>query len=212
MSDSESAENLLEQVEADAIQLQRTLHACARCTLMAVGRNLHLADDACLEVSLKTAIPLSGGIAGVRKQCGGLVGGIMAIGMGMVKYDARTSNPEARKPVMAAAKQFYRWFEREFGNSDCYDIRDIHVGKILRSGGSRRAEEVRGSRWKRVLREGGRQSCQEGGGAHPRGAEGIRSEQIDTGFPVGVPSAVRYSSASVQHSISERLRPLSFAR
>ena len=126
-----SRQQLLDRVEQDAMCLQRDLHACARCTLLAVGRNLHLADETCLEVSLKTAIPLSGGIAGVRKQCGGLIGGIMAIGLGMVKYDARTSNPEARKPVMAASKQFYRWFEREFGNSDCYDIRDIHLGRFF---------------------------------------------------------------------------------
>lgn len=126
-----SRELLLDKVEADAAQLQKTMHACARCTLMAVGRHLKLADEDALEVALKTAIPLSGGVAGVRKQCGGLIGGIMAIGMGMVTYDARTDNPQARKPVMAAAKQFYRWFEREFGHADCYDIRDIHVGRFF---------------------------------------------------------------------------------
>lgn len=131
MGADQSREQLLEQVEKDAAQLQRELHACARCTLYAVGRNLRLADDASLEIALKAAIPLSGGIAGARKQCGGLVGGVMAIGLGLVNYDARTANPVARKPVMAAAKTFYRWFEREFGHSDCYDIRDIHLGRFF---------------------------------------------------------------------------------
>ena len=131
MSCDKPRELLLEQVEMDAAQLQRKLHACARCALFAVGRDLGLADDASLEVALKTAIPLSGGIAGARKQCGGLIGGVMAIGLGLVTYDARTSNPEARKPVMAAAKRFYRWFEAEFGHSDCYDIRDIHLGRFF---------------------------------------------------------------------------------
>ncbi len=124
-------EQLLERIEQDGGQLQRDLHACARCTLLAVGRNLNLADDACLEVALKTAIPLSGGIAGTRNECGALVGGVMAIGLGLVSYDARTANPEARKPVMAAAKRFYRWFEREIGHADCYDIRDIHLGRFF---------------------------------------------------------------------------------
>jgi len=131
MSADESRERLLEQVRLDAAQLQRELHACARCTLFAVGRGLQLADAASLEVALKTAIPLSGGIAGTRKQCGALIGGVMAIGLGLVKYDARTSNPAARKPVMVAAKRFYRWFETEFGHSDCYDIRDIHLGRFF---------------------------------------------------------------------------------
>jgi len=131
MGANESRERLLQQIETDTAQLQRELHACARCTLFGVGRDLKLADDACLEVALKTAIPLSGGIAGARKQCGGLVGGVMAIGLGLVTYDARTANPAARKPVMAAARKFYRWFEAEFGHSDCYDIRDIHLGRFF---------------------------------------------------------------------------------
>jgi len=141
----------LDRIEAEAYELQQTLHACARCTLLAVGRDLKLADEDSLEIALKTAIPLSGGIAGVRKQCGGLIGGIMAIGMGMVTYDARTSNPEARKPVMTAAKQFYRWFEREYGNSDCYDIRDIHVGRFFDPGD---AEEL-----KKYEAAGGNEFC-----------------------------------------------------
>lgn len=124
-------EALLERIEADAAQLQRELHACARCTLLAVGRNLELTEDTCLEAALKTAIPLSGGIAGTRNQCGALIGGVMAIGLGMVEYDARTANPEARKPVMAAAREFYRWFEREFGHADCYDLREIHLGRFF---------------------------------------------------------------------------------
>lgn len=131
MAADTGGEELLQRIETEAAQLQHELHACARCTLLAVGRNLALADEACLEVSLKAAIPLSGGIAGTRNQCGALIGGVMAIGLGMVQYDARTANPEARKPVMAAAKRFYRWFEREFGHADCYDIREIHLGRFF---------------------------------------------------------------------------------
>jgi C_GCAxxG_C_C family probable redox protein len=131
MSDDDTRQRLLEQIEQDAAQLQRELHACARCALFAVGRNLELAEPASLEVALKTAIPLSGGVAGVRKQCGGLIGGVMAIGLGMVKYDARTAHPEERKPVMAAAKRFYRWFESEFGHANCYDLREVHLGRFF---------------------------------------------------------------------------------
>lgn len=121
---------LLDRIEADAARMQKELHACARCTLFAVGKNLNLAEETCLEVALKTAIPLSGGIAGTRNECGGLVGGVMAIGLGMVKYDARTSNPDERKPVTAAAKKFYRWFEQEIGHARCFDIRDVGLGRF----------------------------------------------------------------------------------
>ncbi len=126
-----NSDNLLDRVEEDAARLQRELHACARCALLAVGRNLQLADDTCLEVALKTAIPLSGGIAGTRNHCGGLIGGIMAIGLGLVDYDARTSNPTARKKVTAASKEFYRWFEKEIGHARCYDIREANLGRFF---------------------------------------------------------------------------------
>jgi C_GCAxxG_C_C family probable redox protein len=131
MSDQQSRDALLDLVEQDSAQLQKELHACARCALFGIGRNLNLADDACLEAALKAAIPLSGGIAGTRNHCGALIGGIMAIGLGMVQYDARTSNPIARKPVTAAAKSFYRWFEKEIGHARCYDIRDVNLGRFF---------------------------------------------------------------------------------
>jgi C_GCAxxG_C_C family probable redox protein len=131
MTGDESRDQLLERIEQDAAQLLRELHACARCALYAVGRNLKLADEACLEIALRAAIPLSGGIAGTRHQCGALIGGIMAIGIGMVNYDARTANPIARKPVMVASRQFYRWFEKEIGQSNCYDIREVNLGRFF---------------------------------------------------------------------------------
>jgi C_GCAxxG_C_C family probable redox protein len=131
MAGDESRIQLLDRIEQDAAQMLIELHACARCALYAVGRNLRLADEACLEIALKAAIPLSGGIAGTRHQCGALIGGIMAIGIGMVHYDARTANPQSRKPVMVASRQFYRWFEKEVGQSSCYDIREVNLGRFF---------------------------------------------------------------------------------
>ena len=131
MAGVESRTELLERVEKDAAQLLLELHACARCALYAVGRNLNLADDDCLEIALRAAIPLSGGIAGTRHQCGALIGGIMAIGIGMVHYDARTANPLQRKPVTDASRRFYRWFEKEVGQSNCYDIREVNLGRFF---------------------------------------------------------------------------------
>ena len=120
---------LLNKIEQEAAAMEKEKHVCARCTLYAVGKNLKLADETCLDAALKAAIPMSGGIAGTRNQCGALVGGIMAIGMGMVAYDPKTANPEQRKVVMGAAKEFYRWFEKEIGHVRCYDIRDAALGR-----------------------------------------------------------------------------------
>ncbi len=66
---------LLDRVEQDGATSEREMHACARCALLAVARNLKLAEDDCIDAALRTAIPLSGGIAGTRNHCGALVGG-----------------------------------------------------------------------------------------------------------------------------------------
>jgi C_GCAxxG_C_C family probable redox protein len=122
---------LLDKVQADGEALHKEVGVCARSTLMAVARNLDLGTDEAVDGALKTAIPLSGGIAGTRNECGALIGGVMAIGMGLVNYDPRTKNPEARKPVMAASKKFFRWFEKEIGHASCYDIRDANLGRFF---------------------------------------------------------------------------------
>ena len=120
---------LLDRVEQDGTACEKEMHACARCALLAVARNLKLADDECIDAALRAAMPLSGGIAGTRNQGGALVGGIMAIGLAMVKGSPREAAVEERKASMKAAKQLYRWFEKEIGHVRCYDIRDAGLGR-----------------------------------------------------------------------------------
>jgi C_GCAxxG_C_C family probable redox protein len=120
---------LLDRVEEDGAKCEKEMHACARCALLAVARNLKLAEDDCIDAALRTAIPLSGGIAGTRNHCGALVGGVMAIGLAMVKGNPREAAVEERKASMAVSKRFYRWFEKEIGQVRCYDIRDAGLGR-----------------------------------------------------------------------------------
>jgi C_GCAxxG_C_C family probable redox protein len=122
---------LLDKIEKDGEAIHREIGVCARSTLLAIGRNLDLGSDEALDGALKSAIPMSGGIAGTRNECGALVGGVMAIGMGLVNYDPRTKNPESRKLPMSTAKKFFRWFEKEIGHASCYDIRDTNLGRFF---------------------------------------------------------------------------------
>jgi len=122
---------LLDKIQADGEALHKEVGVCARSTLLAVARNIDLGSDEAVDGALKTAIPLSGGIAGTRNECGALVGGVMAIGMGLVTYDPRTKNPEGRKIVMSTSKKFFRWFEKEIGHASCYDIRDANLGRFF---------------------------------------------------------------------------------
>jgi len=128
MTDKEKQE-LLDRIERDATQYELELHACARCALMAVARNLKLADDDCIDAALRSAIPLSGGIAGTRNHCGGLLGGIMAIGLATVKSSPREAAVEERKAAFGAAKRLYRRFEKAVGHVRCFDLRDVGLGR-----------------------------------------------------------------------------------
>lgn len=122
---------LLDKVQADGEALHRQLGVCARTALLAVSRNLDLGSDEAVDGALKSALPLSGGIAGTGNECGALIGGIMAIGMGLIDYDPRTKNPDGTKPATSTSKKFFRWFEKEIGHANCYDIRDVNLGRFF---------------------------------------------------------------------------------
>jgi len=121
---------LLDKIGREASEYEQTKKACARCALLSVAQNLKLADDKCIEATLKASIPFAGGIAGTRDHCGGLTGGIMAIGLALVDYDATEANPPRRSFVMKKAKEFHRKFEKELGFKMCYDIRELGMGRV----------------------------------------------------------------------------------
>ncbi len=140
-------QQLLDKIEREATEYELKLHACARCALMAVAQNLKLADDDCIDTALRAAIPLSGGIVGTKNHCGALIGGIMAIGLAMVKSSPRIDDVEQRKASFAAGKRLYRRFEKEIGHVRCYDIREVGLGRSFDSsdpGEAKKFEEAGG--------------------------------------------------------------------
>ncbi len=127
---SDERKELLDRIEKEADEMEQTKKACARCALYAVAKNLELADEKCIEATLKASIPFAGGIAGTRNHCGALTGGIMALGLALVDYDATEANPPRRSFVIKKAKEFHRWFEKEIGYKMCYDIRETGMGRV----------------------------------------------------------------------------------
>jgi C_GCAxxG_C_C family probable redox protein len=119
----------LDRIEQEAGACLVEMHGCARCTLLAIARNLDLAEDDSLDTALRAGITLSGGIAGTRNHCGALLGGIMAIGIEGIKGSPREANAEEKNAATAASKLFYRRFEREIGHAMCRDIRDVALGR-----------------------------------------------------------------------------------
>ena len=89
-------------------------------------------DDAVL----KAASGFSGGIGGMHDTCGGLTGAVMMLGS---VYGRGRDDLKSRDKIIATgteAGKVYKWFEKEFGSTKCYDIcknfaggtfYDIHV-------------------------------------------------------------------------------------
>ncbi len=129
MSFSQSEIETLDRIEREAGEDLVEMHGCARCTLLAIARNLDIADDDSIDTALRAGITLSGGIAGTRNHCGALLGGIMAIGIEAIKGSPREANAVEKQAASDLSKRFYRRFEREIGHSQCRDIRDAALGR-----------------------------------------------------------------------------------
>jgi C_GCAxxG_C_C family probable redox protein len=124
-SEIETLDRIEQEAGADLVEM----HGCARCALLAIARNLDLAEDDSLDTALRAGITLSGGIAGTRNHCGALLGGVMAIGIEAIKGSPREANAEEKQAASDLSKQFYRRFEREIGHALCRDIRDAALGR-----------------------------------------------------------------------------------
>ena len=94
---------------------------------MTLMQSFELADESSAELIAKAVIPLVGGTA---QTCGALLGGLVAIGMAYfpakkVEDISMDDFPE----VTAMGSQYYRSFEKELGNTRCFDIRAIGLGR-----------------------------------------------------------------------------------
>ena len=131
MSEQSNRDQLLDKVEAAASQCEKELHGCGRCVLSALLSNFDLADKSAAELALKGILPLSGGIAQTRNTCAALLGGLMGIGMVSFPGALEDSGIEDIRGAMKLGNQYYRKFEKEIGNTRCFDIRAIGLGRCF---------------------------------------------------------------------------------
>ena len=129
-----SKQELLEKIEKAAYQNEMEIHGCGRCTLASLVKYLELGDDSSGLLLSKAILPLSGGIAGTRNTCGALLGGLMAIGIASFPGSLDDTGIEQVHEAMALGNEYYRRFEKEIGNSRCFDIRQTGLGRVFDTG------------------------------------------------------------------------------
>ena len=121
-----SREELLDEIEGAASKLENEIHGCSRCTLATLIRYFDLADENSAELFSKAALMLSGGTA---QMCGALLGGMMAISLASSPDKAADVGMEDIQASGELGSQYYRRFEKELGNTRCFDIRAIALGR-----------------------------------------------------------------------------------
>jgi C_GCAxxG_C_C family probable redox protein len=126
-----SKKELLDKIEEEAAKCERETHGCGRCTLAALMKYFELGDEKSIDLILKAALPLSGGIAQTRNTCGAALGGLMAIGMVFFPGKLGEENMQDIQTAMRLGREYYRSLEKELGHIRCYDIREVGLGRCF---------------------------------------------------------------------------------
>jgi C_GCAxxG_C_C family probable redox protein len=125
----------MELVDQKAREFMDKYHGCAQCVHIAIQEVSGLKDEG----SIKAISGFSGGIGGIQSVCGALTGAALALGLKYGRDVSSLQGPpeESMRKQSEAIEQVGRlakWFEREFGNIDCSELRKSHMGTELGMG------------------------------------------------------------------------------
>jgi C_GCAxxG_C_C family probable redox protein len=132
---SVSDQGKMELVDQKAREFMDKYHGCAQCVHMAIQEVSGLKDEG----TIKAISGFSGGIGGIQSVCGALTGAALALGL---KYGRDVASlqgpPEASMKKQGEAieqvARLAKWFQREFGNIECCELRKAHMGTDLGMG------------------------------------------------------------------------------
>jgi C_GCAxxG_C_C family probable redox protein len=123
-------QQILDRVQWRAEEYNFFAGNCARSAALAVMEEFGLGN---MEV-IKALSPFPG-YAGTGGMCGGVTGGLVAVGLYCGSEDLR--NQESMRSTMAAAKWFMKCFEEEVGAVTCRKIQeDVIFGRYMDPGAS----------------------------------------------------------------------------
>ena len=124
MSVDESKAQILDEVERKAAEYEIESGCCAQGCLRALQEQFGIGNVQTYKAA--TAMP---GIALRGETCGGVVGGLMAIGLVWGREDPK--DMQSYFQAIAKGRKFCKTFEKEFGTVMCRDIVKQRFGKEL---------------------------------------------------------------------------------
>lgn len=136
MSPEETREHILDEVERKAGEYEIESGCCAQGCLRALQEQFGIGNVQTYKAA--TAMP---GIALRGETCGGVVGGLMAIGLVWGREDPKDMGSYYK--AISVGRKFCKTFEKEFGTVMCRDIVKQRFGKELNLADPKDAEEFR---------------------------------------------------------------------
>ncbi|MBN1152182.1 MAG: C_GCAxxG_C_C family protein [Dehalococcoidia bacterium] len=124
MTSEKSREAILDEVELKAAEFEIESGCCAQGCLRALQEQFNIGNVETYKAA--TAMP---GIALRGETCGGVVGGLMAIGLVWGREDPKDMDSYYR--AISVGRKFCKAFEQEFGTVMCHDIVKQRFGKEL---------------------------------------------------------------------------------
>ena len=120
-------EVILNEAESKGYEFERKYHGCAQCV---VGPLMEIFDMKEPE-TFKAATGLAGGVGlSVQGTCGGLAGGVMAIGLLYGRRLENIQDPEGLRFISyGLANKLHERFVQEYGSSICKEIHKKVLGK-----------------------------------------------------------------------------------
>lgn len=124
MTEEQSRDVLLNEIEKEAHDIERDFHGCSRCVLKPLQDHLNIGDT----LSLKASTPLAAGVALRGETCGAILGGLLAIGMVTAGEDLEDTG--ALTNSLASGFRFARKVEKELGTTNCTKIQTDRLGRF----------------------------------------------------------------------------------
>jgi len=127
----QSATELLNAAEVHAFTFEKNYHGCAQCVLAPL---MEIFPQIQNPVAFKSATGLAGGVGlTVEGSCGGLTGGVMAIGLFYGRELQAIEDPEGSRFVSyRLAARLHERFVEEYGTSICGKIHQQVMGQTYR--------------------------------------------------------------------------------
>jgi len=120
-------DEILNEAESKGYAFEKNYHGCAQCVLGPLMEIFDMKDPN----AFKAATGLGGGVGlSVQGSCGGLVGGVMAIGLCYGRELENIQDPEGLRFISyGLANKLHERFVQEYGSSLCKEIHKKVLGK-----------------------------------------------------------------------------------